>query len=156
MNDNRGLNLSPEAIAEFRTAERLDGLLEELGKHVPESWESDVATESILVDYVREIERRLVALGGTLEHLPVMGTSTVADRRAEAREAFLAHEDVTGQVGTRAAVDAALTLATQVRITPKAVGMVSRAVNRLGANHGYDAGLAAALTELGFEVKGES
>lgn len=33
----------------------------------PESWDCDEAAESIAVDYVRELERRVLASGGTLE-----------------------------------------------------------------------------------------
>jgi hypothetical protein len=40
---------------------------------MPESWDDDAAAESICVDYVREIERRLLALGGSLERCPEDG-----------------------------------------------------------------------------------
>lgn len=33
----------------------------------PESWDDDAAAEGIAIDYVRELERRVLALGGTLE-----------------------------------------------------------------------------------------
>jgi hypothetical protein len=48
-----------------------DGLLNELMRNIPEEWEaSEGSPESIVVDYVREIERRLLALGGSLERHP--------------------------------------------------------------------------------------
>jgi hypothetical protein len=36
----------------------------------PESWGDDVAAEAIALAYVRELERRVVALGGSLERWP--------------------------------------------------------------------------------------
>ena len=45
-----------------------DDLIEELQRNIPQEWEaSEGSAESIVIDYVREIERRLVALGGSLE-----------------------------------------------------------------------------------------
>jgi hypothetical protein len=41
--------------------------LEELFEGVDESWDGDEAAESIAIDYVRELERRVVALGGSME-----------------------------------------------------------------------------------------
>lgn len=42
----------------------------DLLKDAPESWDGDAAIESIAIDYVRELERRVVALGGSLERWP--------------------------------------------------------------------------------------
>jgi hypothetical protein len=39
----------------------------ELLKNAPESWDDDAAAESVAVDYVRALEERVVALGGTTE-----------------------------------------------------------------------------------------
>jgi hypothetical protein len=50
-----------------------DELVERLMAGMPESWDDDAAAESICVDYVREIERRLLALGGSLERCPEDG-----------------------------------------------------------------------------------
>lgn len=48
-----------------------DDLIEELQRNIPQEWESsEGSAESIVVDYVREIERRLIALGGSLERWP--------------------------------------------------------------------------------------
>jgi isocitrate dehydrogenase kinase/phosphatase len=48
-----------------------DDLIEELQRNIPQEWEaSEGSAESIVVEYVREIERRLVALGGSLERWP--------------------------------------------------------------------------------------
>lgn len=48
-----------------------DDLLEELQRNIPEEWgASEGDAESIVVDYVREIERRLLALGGSLARYP--------------------------------------------------------------------------------------
>jgi hypothetical protein len=48
-----------------------DDLIEELQRNIPQDWEaSEGSAESIVVDYVREIERRLIALGGSLERWP--------------------------------------------------------------------------------------
>lgn len=37
---------------------------------IPESWDDDTSGESICLDYIRTIERRIVALGGSLEKYP--------------------------------------------------------------------------------------
>jgi hypothetical protein len=48
-----------------------NGLIEELQRNIPQDWEaSEGSAESIVIDYVREIERRLLALGGSLERWP--------------------------------------------------------------------------------------
>jgi hypothetical protein len=48
-----------------------DDLIGELQRNIPEEWEaSEGSAESIVVDYVREIERRLIAFGGSLERWP--------------------------------------------------------------------------------------
>lgn len=45
-----------------------DEFIEQLQSGIPQSWESsEGSAESICVEYVREIERRLIARGGTLE-----------------------------------------------------------------------------------------
>lgn len=44
--------------------------LEELFLGMDESWDQDAAGEAIVLDYVRGLERRLVALGGSLERWP--------------------------------------------------------------------------------------
>ena len=44
--------------------------LEELFLGMHESWDNDAAGEAIVLDYVHELERRLVALGGSLERWP--------------------------------------------------------------------------------------
>jgi hypothetical protein len=61
-----------EATAEVEA--RLDGLIAAVQiaavqDGMPESWDGDAAAESLIVDYVREIERRLIALGGSLERV---------------------------------------------------------------------------------------
>jgi hypothetical protein len=47
--------------------QRLDDLAERLCLGIPESWDDDASIDSILVDYVRMIESRLLAAGGSLE-----------------------------------------------------------------------------------------
>lgn len=48
-----------------------DDLIDELQRNIPHEWEaSEGSAESIVVDYVREIERRLLALGGSLDRWP--------------------------------------------------------------------------------------
>ena len=47
-----------------------DDMIERLMSGMPQSWDGDDAAEHICVEYVREIERRLVALGGSLERWP--------------------------------------------------------------------------------------
>ena len=47
--------------------QRLDDLIERLCQGIPESWDGEDSADSILVDYVRTIESRLLARGGTLE-----------------------------------------------------------------------------------------
>lgn len=44
-----------------------DGFVNAVLFGVPESWDGDDAAESIALEYVGEIERRLVARGGSLE-----------------------------------------------------------------------------------------
>jgi hypothetical protein len=39
----------------------------EVLKNAPESWDQDVAAESIALDYVRALEERVVQMGGTTE-----------------------------------------------------------------------------------------
>jgi hypothetical protein len=48
-----------------------DDLIEQLQSNIPESWgASEGSAESICIDYMREIERRLIDLGGSLERWP--------------------------------------------------------------------------------------
>ncbi len=48
-----------------------DNLIDELQRNIPQEWEaSEGSTESIVIDYVHEIERRLLAAGGSLERHP--------------------------------------------------------------------------------------
>lgn len=44
-----------------------DGFVNTLLFGAPESWDGDDAAESIALNYVAEIERRLLARGGSLE-----------------------------------------------------------------------------------------
>jgi hypothetical protein len=46
----------------------------ELLKDSPESWDGDEAAETIAIAYVHELERRVLALGGSLERWPTNGT----------------------------------------------------------------------------------
>lgn len=46
----------------------------QLLSNTPESWDGDEAAEWIATEYVRELERRVVALGGTLERWTEEGT----------------------------------------------------------------------------------
>jgi hypothetical protein len=50
-----------------------DDLIEQLMSGIPESWDGDGSAESIVVEYMREIERRLVAARGSLERWPEEG-----------------------------------------------------------------------------------
>lgn len=47
-----------------------DEFINELLSGAPESWDGDEAAEAIAVAYVRELERRVLATGGTLERWP--------------------------------------------------------------------------------------
>jgi hypothetical protein len=48
-----------------------DDLIEQLQRNIPQEWEaSEGSAESIVIDYVHEIERRLIALGGSLARWP--------------------------------------------------------------------------------------
>lgn len=135
-----------------------DGLIDKLLSNIPESWDGEDAAEAIVVDYVREIERRLIALGGTCERIATVGTSTVADRRREAREAARMLMPPGVDASWPDAVLAAVTVATRVRITRHALAAYERgwaatwqSVTPVGPRR-REAGLRAALTELGFEV----
>lgn len=56
-----------------------EGLMRALVRGMPQSWDYDDAEERIVVDYVREIERRLVAAGGSLERNPDDGDAGLDD-----------------------------------------------------------------------------
>ena len=122
----------------------------EILRGAPESWDGDGSAESIALDYVREIERRLYALGGTLEKVATVGASSVTDRRTEAREAFMVHPSEA--IGP--ALDAALAVATRAHLTERVEDAYTQAVyaphDQVPAS--IHAGLSAALRELGFEV----
>lgn len=48
-----------------------DNWIEDLLTNTPESWgSSEGSAESIVSDYLHELERRVVALGGSLEQWP--------------------------------------------------------------------------------------
>jgi hypothetical protein len=48
-----------------------DQFIEALQSNIPQEWEaSEGSAESIIIEYVAEIERRLVALGGSLSRYP--------------------------------------------------------------------------------------
>ena len=79
--------------------------------------------------------------------------SEIEDRRQRAREAaYDAVSRAPGYYQTRAAIEAAIETTTRVQITPEAVEAFD--VERNGSTDAGDiqAGLAAALTALGFEV----
>lgn len=64
-----------------------DDLIEELQRNIPQEWEaSEGSAESIVVDYVREIERRVKALGGDLQRY-----AGVTDARARFNVAAAKH-----------------------------------------------------------------
>lgn len=136
-----------------------DELIDQLMRGMPESWDDDVSAESLVIDYVREIERRLVALGGTLERVGKVGSSTVAGRREEAREAFW-HKSSGTMAGANDGLAVAVAVATTVRVTPAATEAFRFGWDVASARRGgkptiadrRHAGLAAALRELGFEV----
>jgi hypothetical protein len=44
-----------------------DEFVNDILSGTPDSWDSDDGAESIAVAYVRELERRVIALGGSLE-----------------------------------------------------------------------------------------
>lgn len=44
-----------------------DGWINDLLKRTPASWDSDLSPECIVNDYLHELERRVLALGGSLE-----------------------------------------------------------------------------------------
>ena len=55
-----------------------DQFIEALQSNIPQGWESsEGSAESIVLEYVREIERRLQALGGSLERYPEDGDAGV-------------------------------------------------------------------------------
>lgn len=58
-----------EAIVRIEAAH--DAFIEDLQRNIPQEWEaSEGSAESIVIEYVREIERRLLALGGSLDRCP--------------------------------------------------------------------------------------
>lgn len=97
----------------------------------------------------RQYEAGPATIECRLTGVPEVGPEAT-DRRQRAREAFfdaLSDENVAA-IGTVA--DMAIETATRVRITPEALRAMMRESDRIGRV----AGLAAALTELGFEVEG--
>lgn len=60
-----------EATAEVEA--RLDYLITAVQGGMPESWDGDASAESLIIDYVRVLERRVLALGGSLERHPEDG-----------------------------------------------------------------------------------
>jgi hypothetical protein len=169
-----------EATAEVEA--RLDYLLVAVQGGMPESWDDDAAAESLVIDYVRTLERRVLALGGSLERvpedadgapLPDAGTSPQAyaaavrrgpeltDRRQRAREAFW---DASAGLmsGAGDGVEAAIEVATRVRITPEIIeaaraGWLAASTDR--ASWTEEPGprqvgrLEAAFRAAGFEVE---
>jgi hypothetical protein len=47
--------------------EENDEFINKIMENIPDSWDGEESGEWIVVEYVREIERRLLARGGTLE-----------------------------------------------------------------------------------------
>jgi hypothetical protein len=45
----------------------LDAWVNNLLKRIPESWDGEGSPESIVSEYLHELERRVLALGGSLE-----------------------------------------------------------------------------------------
>jgi hypothetical protein len=45
----------------------VDAVIAAIAHGMPESWDGDDSPEHVVFAYVREIERRLIALGGSLE-----------------------------------------------------------------------------------------
>lgn len=60
----------PAEGCEARPREDPDDLINKLMSGMPDSWDGDEAAESLVVSYVREIERRLMAAGGSLARHP--------------------------------------------------------------------------------------
>lgn len=56
-----------------------ESLMRALVRGMPQSWDYDDAEERIVVEYVREIERRLLAAGGSLERYPEDGDAGLDD-----------------------------------------------------------------------------
>ena len=54
-------------IWQWQDQQQYDDWCNDLVRDSPESWDGDDAQESIVTEYVHELERRLLALGGSLE-----------------------------------------------------------------------------------------
>jgi hypothetical protein len=52
------------------TAKDHDDFVNDLMRNIPDSWDGDEGAESIVMDYVHELERRVEALGGSFERYP--------------------------------------------------------------------------------------
>jgi hypothetical protein len=131
-----------------------DTLINDLMTNIPESWGDDVAPESIVVNYVRELERRVKALGGSLERYPspeVGIAEPLRDRRQAAREAFydeIKSDERHGPTSTFFAIGTAIETATRVRITPEIIeAALHHSPSRTVAGR-----IRAAFTAAGFEV----
>ncbi len=47
-----------------------DKLVDDLMSNMPDDWDIDASPETICVSYVRELEQRLIAAGGSLARWP--------------------------------------------------------------------------------------
>lgn len=156
-----------EATVELEA--RLDYVIGAVQGGMPESWDGDAAAESLIVDYVRELERRVLALGGSLERVPedadgaplpdtgtspqaytaaVRGGPVLADRRQRAREAFHDARAAAAVEFAEHGLDEAIETATRVRVTPEIVeaSMAEPFITTAEA-------LARAFRAAGFEVE---
>ena len=78
-----------------------ESLITQLMQSMPASWGLDESPESVVVSYVRELERRVVALGGDLEH-----DGSVSDARARFNELAVKHATTEAVDDWNAMVDA--------------------------------------------------
>ncbi|HEY6115954.1 MAG TPA: hypothetical protein VI172_08350 [Candidatus Dormibacteraeota bacterium] len=78
-----------------------DDLIDRLMSGMPESWDGDGSPESAVVEYVRELERRVKALGGNLEKY-----EGITDARAQFNELAAVHVTAGDDAEWRALVDA--------------------------------------------------
>lgn len=78
-----------------------DTLIDQVMQGMPQSWDLDESPESVVLAYVRELERRVVALGGDLERC-----EGVSDARAAFNATAAAYADTDGDEGWNAMADA--------------------------------------------------
>lgn len=155
---------------------RYNVIIDEIMDGMPESWDGEDAAGAIVLAYIREIEQRLLALGGSLERCPedadgaplpdaseqstefasAVKGGEVADRRQRAREAV--HDALAGDIfpsdveRAMSAADIAIETATRVRIDDHVLAAAQGEWPEMTPTRWLQSALERAFVAAGFEV----